>query len=341
MSNEFYFAQPAWFLALLTLLLLPLIRRKSIAWPPLLAPLSMRFPLLQRLSASQPGSATATARPLQLLPFSLMLVLLIGALAQPVIQHPPPPRADSPQAVDLIILLNTSVSMVLKDSRIDGRQVDRMARQIDVIGKLLKDFRGQRIALVILGRPPALWLPLTADKKLAAAMLTRLQTTLGGRNSDISATLQLVGERFPLDDDASANEKIILLSTDAYQQLGAQPPQQAVRQLARRGYRLHTLAIGSTRFAEQSLGKGHLIYQPVDIALLQQLALIGGGKMLRASDPEVQKKLLAALDRSDKPAIDDQPGPITALYFWPLLAALLLLLWQWLSPSFSASRRTR
>jgi Mg-chelatase subunit ChlD len=341
MMNSFYFIHPEWLFGLLALALLPFIRYQKFAWPQLISPLSMRFPWLQRLLSAPPNNAAPGANSLHITPFMLMMACFIITLAQPAQQGAALPHADSPQAVDLIILLNTSVSMVLKDSSIDEQQVDRMTKQVDIISKLVKDFRGDRIALVILGRPAALWLPLTADKKLIRSMLARLQTTLGGRNSDISAALQLVGEKFALDEDDNANEKIILLSTDAYQQLGAQPPQQAVGNLARRGYKLYTLAIGSTQFPEEMLGKSHLIYQPVDLALLQQLAVIGGGKMLRASDNDVQQKLLSAMNRSRQKSTARQPRPIINLYFWPLLAAMLILLWQLLEGRLSLPRHAR
>jgi hypothetical protein len=89
------------------------------------------------------------------------------------------------------------------------------------------------------------------------------------------------------------------------------------------------------------LGKSHLIYHPVDLALLQQLAVIGGGKMLRAGDNDVQQKLLSAMNRIRQKSTARQPRPIINLYFWPLLAAMLILLWQLLEGRLSLPRHAR
>lgn len=330
MIDGLYFAHPYWLLAVLALL--PILfspAAKSLRWPRLMSPLALRYPLLPWLlpAVEQTGVARASHlnRPLLFISASLLII----ALAQPQKPGPGLPPSQQPQPVDLILLVNTSVSMVLKDCAINGFQVDRMAKQIDVLKRLAAQFRGDRIALVVLGRPAAVWLPLTRDKALVSAAIARLQTTLGGRNSDIGATLELVAKSFPMTPNGG-HQKVILLASDGYQQLGAETPQQAATKLADLGYRIDTLAVGSTRFPESKLGKTHLIYQPVDLALLQQLATIGQGKMLRARDDNILKKLLAALDHPARSAHSTQPRPQIALYPWPLSLAMLLLIWQWL-----------
>jgi len=327
--NGLTFAHPGWLLALLSLWLLLTPWARTLRWPNLVAPLNMRYPLLAHLLAASAERVKSPASQLNRPLLMITAALLLIALAQPQKPGPALPQTQRPQAVDLILLVNTSVSMVLKDCAIDGFQVDRMAKQIDVLKRLVHRFRGARIALVVLGRPAAVWLPLTRDRALVASALQHLQTTLGGRNSDIGATLELVAQAFPAGTN-NRNQQRILLVSDGYQQLGAETPQQASRKLAQMGYRIDTLAIGSTRFAESKLGKAHLIYQPVDLALMQQLADIGHGRMLRARAQGIIDKLLQALDNPTQRTQSQQPRPQIALYPWPLSFAMLLLLWQWL-----------
>ena len=339
--SHLYFSQPEWLFALLLAPALWLLRHRTLLWPFITPPLRMRYPLLKALQEERQSQQVQPANTVRLPLLGITLVLFVIALAQPVKPLPAAPQSHRPQAVDLILVANTSVSMALKDSSIEGHQSDRMHKQIDSLSKLVQRFRGERIALVVLGRPPALWLPLTHDRKLVLSMLSRLQTTLGGRNSDIGASLQLVAEKIPPDRTADANKKIIVLSTDAYQQLGAQAAQPVAARLAQQGYQLHTLAIGSTRFAESLLGKAHLIYQPVDLAFLQQLADSGNGKMFRASKQNVLAELLAALDRK-QPAADSQaPQRFSSLYSYPLLVGLLLIFWQLFAHPFAGRSRDR
>jgi len=337
MNAAVYFAQPLWFLAWIPLLLLLFVsRRKGLQWPPLFNPLRLRFPLLPGLPVHQRKTASAAPAALNRWLLALLGGLLITALAQPLKPGPAHAQTESPQAVDLIILANSSVSMALKDSQIDGHQVDRMTRQIDVLSSVIDGFQGARIALVVLGRPPAVWVPLTADKAFVKQALQRLQTTLGGRNSDISASLELVAERF-LKDNTGSHEKIIILSSDAYQQLGAQPPVQAAKTLMQSSVTIITLAIGSSTFPEVLLGKAHLIYQPVDLALLQQLADVGHGQMIRASQNDAAQRLLSSIDRPDQRSAEQQPRPQLSLYQYPLLLAMVILLWQVLRISLRAT----
>jgi len=301
-----------------------------------------RFPLL---SVIQPGIVSVSRSDItSKLWFALLLTLLITSLAQPVRFSDVLPDETRAEAIDLILVVNTSVSMVLKDYTVEGKQIDRMQMTQQLLLQLVDKFPGRRIALVVLGRPASIWLPLIEDKSLVKHAITRLRTTLGGRGSDIGETLELVRNKFRLSqDDISASEKVVLLITDGYQQLGPVAPDKAVQNLLNAGFTLHTLAIGSTTQPDVSLGKSHLIYAPVDLPLMQKLALIGNGKMIHAQDQTVVTELLKLFQhpvQKSRPesTLENNRRLIINLYHYPLALALLLLLYLSLPLSAKIAR---
>ena len=339
MLDGLYFQQPYWLLSLLFPLWLYFFGRNTLIVPAFFQAAHIRYPALGLLGQGGSDSGTHTSlirRPVLL---SLFLALLIVSLAQPVIPGQALPTSQKPQALDLVLVVNTGVSMVLRDYVIEGEQIDRMQMARRLLIQLVDNFKGDRLALVILGRPPSLWLPLTTDRRVMKDAVSRLKTTLGGRSSDLGETLTLVNEQFPAALQKSGNQRMVLLVNDGYAQLGAMAPEVALEKLRENGFKLHTLAIGSNRTPEFSLGKGTLIYQPADLQLMNHLATLGGGEMLHAKDLSIIGSMLNMLDHSDSAvSVADEYRLIISLYHYPLTLALILLLYHLLSGS--ASTRT-
>ena len=341
MTGELHFVQPYWFFGLI----IPLIwlikyHKKPLHWPKIIQPLTLRYPALDVLHSSpDPVNKPPTSSNLW---FVLLLILLIISLTQPVRFSHDLPAENEADAVDLILVVNTSVSMLLKDYVVDGQQIDRMEMTRQLLQQLVEKFSGKRIGLVILGRPASIWLPLTEDKQLVKHAIGRLRTTLGGRNSDIGETLELVRKQFKISPTEISSEKIVLLITDGYQQLGPVAPEIAVQNLLTDGFKLHTLAIGSSSEPEISLGKSHLIYAPADLQLMQHLAQLGQGEMVHALDHTVLQKLLRLLKKSpqETPRIS-RHKLIIDLYHYPLTLAMMILLYVLLPFPALASKGRR
>lgn len=330
--SSFHFLQPIWFFGFI--LLLPgfvFFRHKNLALPALIQQIRVRYPALGLVDDEQcqkklssPGGGHYAVM--------LLLLLLILSLAQPVRDGQILESIQQADPVDLILVVNTSVSMVLKDYIVDGKQLDRMAMTRLLLERLVSEFNGRKIGLVILGRPSSLLLPLTDDFSLVKHFIGKIKTTLGGRNSDIAETLSLVQKQFPQSDKNQDQknqqaERLVMLVSDGYDQLGAVSAESAVKQLRAQGFTLHTLAIGSPTKPDFSLGKGHLIYQPVDLKLMTQLARLGGGHSVHGKDLAAIEKVIdnMSIGSAEKKS---QPGrvQIIVLYQYPLTLALIMLL---------------
>ena len=348
MLENFHFLQPLWIIGLvLPLLWLLYAKKKQLVLPKLIQQGKIRYPALQLTAQETHEKSSSSAS--YYAPV-IILVMLVLSLMQPVQYGQALPVEAEPDPVDLILVVNTSVSMTLKDYMLDGLQLDRMAMTRLSLLKLVSEFKGKRIALVILGRPSSIWLPLTTDFSLVKKMIGRIKTTLGGRSSDIAETLALIQKQFSVEKSKSLTtpsktspQKIVMLVSDGYEQLGVLSPETAVKELLQNGFNLHALAIGSDKQPEFSLGKGHLIYQPVDLNLMRRLAEIGYGKMEHVKDLVVIDRVIENLKSPAIEKIVESRKLIISLYQYPLTLALILLLIMLLPISLTSflGRRAR
>jgi Ca-activated chloride channel family protein len=208
-NAEFGLLQPYWLLLLpLPLVWLAWRRRHPRPWPIVLSPLALRYPLLSIVAGDdEPVGSPRLAAGDRWVAIAMMLAVI--ALAQPVRYVGNIASIAASEPVDLVVVAGTAISMTLRDYVIDGERVDRMAMTRHLLDRFVAEFQGQRIGLVVLSNPPALWLPLTTDKRVVRDAIARLRTVMIGRLSDTGAALQLVNDNFGDTDD-----KVVVLVTD-------------------------------------------------------------------------------------------------------------------------------
>jgi len=325
MLTDVHFIYPAWLILILVVIAWFLAtRKKTLNTPSVIQPITLFYPLLLALNFHTKKQKIQNKR----LWVGIIFCLLAITLAQPVFKTPIKNSATANQATDLILVVNTSVSMVLKDYKeVDKngvlQQFDRMQKTKQVLKQLVTRFKGERLALVVLGNPATLWLPLTNDKNLVLQAIKQLQTTLGGRNSDIGSALTLVDKQFQ---QPSKQQKMVLLVNDGYAQIGSVSPIQSVKQLVEHHFIVNTLAIGSPKLPKFSLGIGHLIYSPADLKLMRALAKAGKGSMVHAWKNKTVDELLKVIDQPiNKPSYSKTRFKNNALYIYPLSLSMLLI----------------
>lgn len=316
MSTEFDLLQPYWLLLLpLPWLWLRWRQHHPSAWPNLAPTLSMRYPPLQHLGATQ---ATSTANPRAEWLLSTALCLFIIGLAQPVEYREAIAEQAPSEPVDMVLVIGTAISMGLQDYIVDERPVDRMALTRNLAKDFVQQYSGRRIGLVILGNPPALWLPLTHDKAVVQDAIARIRTVLGGRLSNMGATLELVDQHF----SADGTDKVVVMVTDGSLQLGAISPQEAAHKLASKGFHLYIIAMGATSNQAIQAQSGSLLYQPVNLALLQHVAEQGKGELFHAQNAQAFTDALASIQSKHRKTVITKPQQRLRTAWYPL--AILL-----------------
>jgi len=139
----------------------------------------------------------------------------------------------------------------------------------------------------------------------------------------MSASLELVNEQYTSEDD-----KVVVMITDGVLQLGKLSPQEAAKKLSEQGYTLYIIAIGSTQIDASQSDTSGLIYEPVNLALLQDVAEHGNGQMFHAVDSTAFSHALKTIESKHRKIIDasDAIQPVKSWYPYPLFSGIFLLL---------------
>ena len=333
------FSEPFWLLlAPVSLLLLLFLQRKSQYY---FASMSHWLLNLSRDVYRHPKAAMLEANPHSIQPgkrpgsdmiplVNLLIVILLFsvALAQPYRIGKRLP--DPPQYRDVVFLIDTSVSMVLRDYVVDGQRIDRLTMLKNVLTHFVDNLQGNRIQFIAYAEQAYTLVPLTNDYALLKFQLQRLHAaSLTGRGSDLSHALLYAASVYPHTTSEDAKPVFVML-TDASRPDRRIDPRVAAEFIAERGIRLHTIAIGAGSYDAEDTKNITLIYHPASFQLLEDVARLGQGRFFWAKDTKSLAAALQAIQTAEKRTATAEPVFIQhPLYFWPLSAALgwLLLLY--------------
>ena len=253
---------------------------------------------------------------------AFILVLLTLALAQPIKIGEKLP--EPPQERDIIFIVDTSVSMILRDYMLDGERIDRMSLLKGVLDSFIHKLKGERMSIIVFGDHAYTLVPLTSDELLLRKMLSRVQATMAGRFNAIGEAIALAVKQATNNDINSKRKRVLVLLTDADQPTGSIDPIVAAQLAKNAKLPLYTIAIGATTFAAEENRQGGLLYSPVDLYLIQQLSSITGAKNYQAGNPDALKNAIHAINSHEtnkqkiKPQYFREP-----LYYWLLIIALV------------------
>ena len=317
MPESFHFQYPEWFWLLIPLLLLLwLLRRaheQSSAWRKV-----CDARLLPFLLNSQDSRASS-------LPAGLMLaggLLAVIALADPVWEQREQPVYRNEAA--RVIVLDLSSSMLSPDMK-PSRMMQARYKVADI---LKQDLDGQTGLVAFAGDAFAV-APLTHDTDTIKALLSPLQPSLMPvQGSRVDLGLIKAAELLR---QAGLSSGDIVLVTDG---IDGERAVDAARQVARDGYRVSVLAVGTDDGAPIPNGRGgflrdslgEVVMPSLDQSALRELATVGGGEYALITRGEDDIRYLLSSMTPDSGERVEQPGLHTDAWHstGPLLAALLL-----------------
>lgn len=256
--------------------------------------------------------------------YYLCFTLLILALTQPVRIGEKLP--DPPQERDVVFIVDTSVSMILRDYILDGQRIDRMSLLKGILDEFIVSLKGERMSIIVFGDNAYTLVPLTSDQHLLRRMLSRVQATMAGRFNAIGEAIALAVKQATQQNNVKNKRKrILVLLTDADQPTGDIEPNVAAQLAKNAKLPLYTIAIGATSLAAEESRLGGLLYSPVDLNLIQQLSAITGAKSYQAGNPNALKNAIKEINSHEtnqrKIEIQYFRQP---LYFAPLIIAFIL-----------------
>jgi len=296
---------PLW-LVLLPLTLLPLWR--GLAARPVEGHHTwLRHPDAAGLGAASGGRGTGMIPWLRVAALALALL----ALAQP--RSPGEFIPEPAQGRDLVLVVDASGSMLVRDYRAEGRPVSRLEVLQGVVTRFIGAREGDRFALIALAEEAATLVPLTPDRSLVAQQLARLRAGMLGDDTALGDGLALALRQF---EDGGVRPAVILFS-DGESNAGIVRPTEALALARAAGVVLYTVEI--TGGAPLEIPEG----EPG----LADMAETTGGRYFHATSTADLEAVVAAIDRLETA----EAGPLTGERLWrqwyplPLGGALVLL----------------
>jgi len=304
-----------WIFALLPL---PWLVR-AILPPRRTARVAVRVPFGDRLrAATAAGGAVSRVTKQasrQILP-ALVWLLVLAALARP--QWIAAPLTKNLPTRDLLLLVDLSGSMRQEDfTDAGGKKVDRLTAVKEVLGDFLVRRDGDRVGLVVFGDAPFLQAPFSTDLSLSRRLLEETAVGMAGPRTAFG---DAIGLGVTLFDNSDAPAKTIIALTDGNDTASQVPPGEAARVAKERGIRIHTVAIGDpTTVGEEKL----------DEVALRAVAQGSGGSYFFAGDRNQLAGIYTELDKIETRQVKViSHRPRNDLFYWPLLAALVLSLME-------------
>jgi len=269
MLETFHFQQPAWFLALLPLVLLIWQLRghgsTDSAWRRVCDASLLPYLLINPQRAD-------SRLPLWLLAGGWLIAVI--ALADPVWEKQPQPVFRSEEA--RVVVLDLSRSMASSDLK-----PSRLERARYKVEDVLRRSEEGQVGLVVFAGDAFVVAPLTQDARTITELLKALEPGLMPvQGSRVDLGLRKAGELLT---QAGAGRGEILLVTDGYE---GDEAVDAARELRRQGYTVSVLGVGTAEGAPLSDGaggfvhdeKGAIVVPRLDAASLRALASDGGGR---------------------------------------------------------------
>lgn len=229
----------------------------------------------------------------------LAIVFLILALARP--QSSNSWQTYTSEGIDIVLSLDVSGSMLARDFT-----PDRLEAAKEVATKFILERPQDKIGLVIFSGESFTQCPLTTDQAVLVNLLREVKSGMIEDGTAIGLGLANAVNRLK---DSQGKSKVIILLTDGINNQGSIDPIMAAELAKTFGIRVYTIGVGSygeapypvmTPFGMQ------LQKMPVEIdeEVLQQIAILTGGKYFRATDNDKLSQIYQEIDQLEKSKIE-------------------------------------
>lgn len=271
---------------------------------------------------------------------ALAIVALVLALAQP--QRLGGWIAAAPEGRDIVVLLDTSLTMGLHDVQWNGRPASRLAVAQRVFADFAQARRGDRFALVAFGSHAATLLPPTFDARAAGQMAGLLAVGQLGPDTALGDAIALAlrqvsrppsgqGDLAAARATVKRLQPIIILYTDGgVSNVGQISPADAVALARHLGVRIYTVEVGTAPDAGQPYTVPAYAGPQPDLRLIAQAT---GGRFYFAASAGAQQAAVRDIGALN-PRLHPPPTrrAVQPLYIVPLLLGVVLLLLAAIGP---------
>lgn len=236
-------------------------------------------------------------------------------------------------AHNVMVAVDVSGSMRAQDYVIGGQAVSRLEMLKRALHGFLDHARSMRVGLVVFGDDAMGFMPLTADLRVAGALLDEIDNSLAGERTALGDAIALAVQRIrsagPPGSTGSDAARVLLLLTDGAHTAGTIDPQSATTLARRHGVRVYTVGIGSddrVPFPRGPMNQPAYTELPLNESLLRDIAAGTGGAYYRVRQAQDMRGILDEIERLEKARFERQRyAAVTEWYWLPAVAALALL----------------
>ncbi|MBA2651552.1 MAG: VWA domain-containing protein [Tatlockia sp.] len=239
------------------------------------------------------------------------------------------PRPLAREGRNIMMALDLSGSMELKDMLVNGQPVSRLSVVKTAAEHFVKSRAGDRLGLILFGTRAYLQTPLTYDRQSVLMRLEDSTVGLAGQTTSIGDAIGLAVKRLQ---EVPAKGRMIILLTDGANNSGILPPLKAAELASLDKIRIYTIGLGADS-DPHSLSAFFNSGPSADLdeETLKEVANLTGGRYFRATDTKSLQAIYEMINQLETVSQDEATiRPQHDYYAWPLATALLLLLY-WLS----------
>ena len=249
-------------------------------------------------------------------------ILLVVAAARP--QWIGKPLSTPISGRDLLLAVDISGSMQIKDMELAGRPVARLTMIKKIAGNFIDRRRGDRLGLILFGSRAYLQAPLSLDRKTVNQLLQEAMIGIAGKKTAIGDALGLAVKRLQ---KRPGKRKVLILLTDGANTAGTIDPLKAAELAAEEKVSIYTIGVGADRLVVDTFFGRRVVNPSADLdeGMLQKIAKHTGGRYFRARETKELEKIYSLLDKLEPVVSEDQNlRSVRDLFYWPLSMALLL-----------------
>jgi Ca-activated chloride channel family protein len=215
--------------------------------------------------------------------------------------------------IDVMLVLDVSGSMLIKDFSVGGEEATRLDAIREVTRKFIEGRPNDRIGIIAFGGRPYVVSPMTLDHDWLLQNLDRVRIGLVEDGTAIGSAMAVAAIRL---NDKQSKSRVIVLLTDGENNAGKISPNTAGE--AVKALHIHFYAIGAgingiapvpvfTSRGPLTDTDGNILYenQPVQFneAGLKEVANIAGGKFFRATDTQSLEQIYADINKLEKSTV--------------------------------------
>lgn len=223
---------------------------------------------------------------------------------------------------DLMLAVDLSGSMQIKDFEINKQYTDRLTALKLIASDFIDRRKGDRIGLILFGTNAYLQTPLTFDTATVKQLLKEAEVGLAGNETAIGDAIGLAVKQMRESPQAS---RVLILLTDGNNNAGQLTPEKAAEIASHAQLKVHTIAIGAENMLIQTPFGARNVKSSakIDEKALKMVAEKTGGNYFRAYNTPELVQIYQDIDRLE--TIEQKAQyyrPTDEMYYWPLWVAL-------------------